>query len=159
MQWLIDGHNLIGQMPTLHLDDPNDEAKLLEYLRRYRAKTGHGITVVFDSGLAYRPGETKKQGGITIQFASHGQTADQIIMQRVRRVKNSQAIMVVTSDRAIQQVAQQKGVRVLESAAFARQLLPRSSTQAGHDEGSRADIKLSPDEVNEWLTLFNQGDS
>ena len=49
MQWLIDGHNLIGQMPNLRLDDPDDEAKLLQYLRNFRARTGHRITVVFDA--------------------------------------------------------------------------------------------------------------
>lgn len=44
MHWLIDGHNLIGKMPTLHLDDPHDEEKLVQILQQYRARTGHKIT-------------------------------------------------------------------------------------------------------------------
>src|SRR6185503_5443592 len=119
MQWLIDGHNLIGQMPNLRLHDPNDEAKLLEYLRGYRARTGHQVTVVFDSGLSYRAAETKKSGGVTVQFAPHGQTADQIIAQRIRRVKNPQDLKVVSSDRAVQQAARQARVRVLTAPEFA----------------------------------------
>ena len=154
MQWLIDGHNLIGQMPNLRLDDPHDEEKLLEHLRRYRAKTGHAIVVVFDAGHTYRPAATKKRGGITIQFAPAGKTADQIIMRRLRKVKNPQAVMVVSSDRAVQQAARQARVRVLNSSEFAAQLLPAAQTE--HDAGSQADVTLSPDEIDEWLNLFNQ---
>jgi len=156
MQWLIDGHNLIGQMPGLRLDDPHDEEKLLEYLRRYKARTGHTITVIFDSGGGFSLGGKKKQGGITVQFAPSGKTADQIIANRVRRVKNPQAVMVVSSDRAVQRAAQQAGVRTLSGDEFAHQLLQGSDMSSEPDAGSKADIKLSPDEVDEWLDLFNQ---
>jgi predicted RNA-binding protein with PIN domain len=159
MKWLIDGHNLIGQMPNLQLDDPDDEEKLLEQLRRYRARTGHSLTVIFDPGQGYRLGQTKKQGGLTIQFAPSGKTADEIIMQRLRRVKDPQAVMVVSSDRSVQRVAQQVQVRVLDSREFARQLLPGKSTAPDLDAGSRADVSLSPNEVDEWLDIFNQSNS
>ena len=156
MQWLIDGHNLIGQMPNLRLDDPHDEEKLLNHLRRYRARTGHSITVVFDSGGGFGLGGTKKQGGITVQFAPAGKTADQIIANRVRKVKNPQAVMVVSSDRAVQRAAQQVGVRTLNAGEFAQQLLQGSDASSDPNAGSHADVKLSPDEVDEWLDLFNQ---
>jgi predicted RNA-binding protein with PIN domain len=141
MRWLIDGHNLIGQIPNLRLDDPNDEEKLLEHLRRYRAKTGHAITVVFDAGCGYRPASTKKQGGITVQFAPTGKTADQIIMGRLRRVKNPQAVMVVSSDRAVQQAARQAQVRVLNSGAFAAQLIPNTHTRNSYPIRTRNTMK------------------
>jgi len=35
MPLLIDGHNLIGQIPDISLSDPDDEAKLVLLLRRY----------------------------------------------------------------------------------------------------------------------------
>lgn len=158
MQWLIDGHNLIGHIPGLRLDDPHDEEKLLQYLRSYRAKTGHRITVVFDAGLVYRPGRTRKQGGLTVQFAPFGKTADQIIMRRLRKVKNAQAVIVVSSDRAVQQAAQHASVRVLNAGAFAQQLLRGSDNLRGQNEGTQAEVNLSPDEVDEWLNLFNQSD-
>jgi hypothetical protein len=34
MPFLIDGHNLIGALPDLDLDDPDDEARLVERLQR-----------------------------------------------------------------------------------------------------------------------------
>lgn len=156
MQWLIDGHNLIGQMPNLRLDDPDDEAKLLEHLQGFRARTGHQVTVIFDAGPGYRPAKTKKTRGITVQFAAPGQTADQIISQRIRQVKNPQELRVVTSDRAVQQAARQARVRVLTAQEFVQQLLQASPTAGEDDRGSQAEVNLSADEVKEWLKLFKK---
>lgn len=157
MRWLIDGHNLIGHMPSLRLDDPNDEEKLLEYLRRYRARTGHHLTVIFDPGQSYQPASTKKRGGITVQFAPQGKTADQIIIRRLGKIKNPQAVMVVTSDRTVRQAAQQAGVRVVTAQEFGQQLLQLSTrVESAEEEGSQADIQLSADEVEEWLTIFKR---
>jgi hypothetical protein len=152
MQWLIDGHNLIGQMPNLRLDDPHDEEKLLGYLRRFRARTGHRLTVIFDAGQAYQSGSKQSRGGITIQFVSSGQIADQALVHRIRKVRNPQEMMVVTSDQAVAQVAQQVGVRVTSAREFAQQLLQASPT--GEDD--RTDVKLTADEVDEWLDIFSQ---
>ncbi len=158
MHWLIDGHNLIGHMPNLQLSDPNDEEKLMQYLRRYRARTGHQLTVVFDAGQSYQPADKKKQGGVTVQFAPHGQTADRLIEQQVRRVKNPQAMIVVTSDRSVQQAARQMGVRVVTAQEFSQQLLNLSTGSAAPaDEDAQADLQLSADEVEEWLSIFEQG--
>jgi uncharacterized protein len=155
MKWLIDGHNLIGQMPTLRLDDPHDEEKLLVHLRRYQAKTGHSITVVFDAGAGYKPPAQHKRGGVTVQFVSQGHTADQALIRHIRQVKNRQEVIVVTSDRAVEQVARQAGLRVLAAREFAQQLLPTNLSQET-DEGSQANPRLSADEVDEWLALFSQ---
>lgn len=155
MYCIIDGHNLIGQMPDIHLDDPHDEVKLLDYLRRYRARTGHHVVVVFDAGLTYHPAQTKKQRGVTIQFAPRGRSADQIILKRMRRVQNPQGTMVISSDRDIQQAARTVGIRVVSARDFARQLIDITTP---HDESaeSRADLHLTPAEVEEWLAVFRQ---
>jgi predicted RNA-binding protein with PIN domain len=113
--------------------------------------------VVFDAGQSYRPATKKKHSGITVQFAPHGQTADRLIKERVRRVKNPQAMIVVTSDRAVQQAAQQMGVRVVTAQEFGRQLLNLSAAAAPNDEDVQANRQLSADEVEEWLSIFAQG--
>ncbi len=142
-------------MPNLRLDDPNDEEKLLDYLRRYRARSGHSLTVVFDAGQGYHSPSKRKRGGITVQFVSQGQTADRALVQHIRRVKNPQAVIVVTSDRAVEQVAHQAGLRVMAAREFAQQLLQLDLFSA-IDEDGRADRYLSANEVDEWLALFNQ---
>ena len=155
MKWLIDGHNVIGQLPHLRLDDPHDEEKLLELLRSYRGRTGDWLTVVFDPGHTYRPRKTRKRGGITVQFAPHRQTADQIIMRRLRKLKNPQEVTVVTSDRRVMQAARQARARLMSAQEFGQLLLqPRS--QAAEDVDHQADVHLSSDEVEAWLDLFDQ---
>jgi hypothetical protein len=156
MKWLIDGHNLIGQMPNLRLDDPDDEAKLVELLRGFQVRTGHQVTVVFDAGPSYHPTVTKKSGGVTVQFAPSGQTADQVIARRLRRVKNPQEVVVVSSDRTVQQAARQAQVRVLPTREFGQQLQPSSVEAVEDDRGSRVEVKLSADEVDEWLKFFKK---
>jgi predicted RNA-binding protein with PIN domain len=157
MHFLIDGHNLIGHLPGLDLDDPHDEEKLLAHLRRYRARTGHHLTVFFDPGSSYHPAETKNSGGVTVRFARRGQTADQLILRRLRKVINPQSFMLVTSDRAIRQAAQLAGVRLLTAQEFGQQLLQLSvETKPEEDEDYQADVQLSEDEVAEWLEIFKQ---
>jgi predicted RNA-binding protein with PIN domain len=155
MRWLIDGHNLIGQMPDLRLDDPHDEEKLLEHLRRYRARTGHKLTVIFDAGQTYQAANRQTRGGINIHFAPHGHTADQIIIRRLRKERNAQALRVVTSDRAIQRVARQVGVRVVTAPEFVEQLLAEPFADEA-EAGSQEDIQLSPTEVEAWLKIFGK---
>ncbi len=155
MHWLIDGHNLIGRMPNLRLNDPHDEAELLAYLRRFRARTGHQITVFFDPGSAYHPANRQKQGGVAIRFAPHGKTADQLIIRRLEQVKNPQAVAVVTSDRRIQQAARLARVRVVTSAEFSQQLLALDEPSSTPDK-AQSDISLSEEEVREWLEIFKK---
>ncbi len=147
---LIDGHNLIGKLSDISLSDQDDEAQLLFKLRQYRARTGHSIFVFFDSGGGFRLGEKKKQGGITIQYAPSGKIADQLIIKHLRKAKNPREIMVVTSDRAIQRVARQVEARNVSSDDFANTLnaAPQSTTTQ--------DIKLSDDEIDEWLAIFGE---
>lgn len=155
MHFLIDGHNLIGQLPNLSLADPNDEEKLVASLRRYRARTGHKVTVIFDAGHTYQSPQTKKIGGVTVQFAPQGRTADQIISRRLQRVKNPQGWLIVSSDRAVQQTARRRQVRILTGQEFAQQLF-QNDPESDQEAGSWEDVRLSAEEVDEWLTLFKR---
>ena len=82
MHYLIDGHNLIGQMDGLELSDPDDELKLLKKLRRWTvADPRRQVTLFFDGGI-FR-GEAKHLSGalITVIFSSRKQTADALIIK------------------------------------------------------------------------------
>src|SRR5512139_530840 len=85
--YLIDGHNLIAQMPDLTLDDPNDEVKLVLRLRQFAGRKKQSITVVFDHGI---PGGWSSQlstGPVKVIFAGSHSNADRIIMERIREAK------------------------------------------------------------------------
>lgn len=150
---VIDGHNLIGCLPEISLAEADDEEKLLFKLRQYRARTGRKLEVVFDPGVFYKPGSHRVKGGITVQYAPAGQTADQVIINRLRRLKEPTQTLVVSSDRAIQQVARMVRARVMPAADFAAGLMSPAVTA-----GPEAEVKLSEAEVEAWLTLFGEED-
>ena len=84
MPLLIDGHNLIGRLPDLHLDDPHDEAKLVLRLRAYAARTRKRITVVFDHGLPGGESLPLSSAGVKAIFASAGRSADRVLQERIK---------------------------------------------------------------------------
>ncbi|RMF79303.1 MAG: hypothetical protein D6739_11160 [Nitrospirae bacterium] len=153
MEWLIDGHNLIGQMADVALDDPDDEEKLLWYLRRYRARTGRRIVVVFDPGGAYHPASRRTKGGITVQYAPAGSTADRVIRARLQRAKNPRRLVVVSSDRAVQRAARAVGAQVVEATAFAAEL---AAPPPAPEPDAEPEKPLSEAEIAEWLRLFGE---
>jgi predicted RNA-binding protein with PIN domain len=153
MPLLVDGHNLIGKMSTLSLDDPNDEAELVLRLRTYRARTNKLITVIFDHGL---PGGASKLsgGGVQVVFASGSATADKLILHRVRRHKDPASLVVVSSDQEIARAAEAAGARALSSEQFATQLEDDDSPAP---DAAEADAPVvSEAEVEDWLRLFGQ---
>jgi uncharacterized protein len=153
MPILIDGHNLIGQMPNINLADPDDEARLVMLLRRYAArKKGRKIVVIFDGGIYGHP-EQLNGYGVEARFARSPSDADSELIKRIRTIKRRDEWIVVSSDRAVAGVAQAHGVPVLSAQIFARRLValdqPRASLNA-----KRNDRPLSPAEVEEWLRVF-----
>jgi predicted RNA-binding protein with PIN domain len=153
MPILIDGHNLIGQIPMLSFEDPDDEEKLARLLSSYQMRTGKAITVVFDPGGAFALPRQRKLGGVKIVFAPDGSNADRVIINRVQRLHNPGEWLVITSDRALSDTVERLGARVQSAEAFASGL-------AGPTEVS-PDWRESPpsvDEIDGWLALFEARD-
>lgn len=152
MPLLIDGHNLIGRLPDLRLDDPDDEAKLVARLRAYCARTRKRATVVFDHGLPGGRSWELSGGGVEVIFASTGHTADGILRERIRQARDPRGLMVVTSDREISAAARVRGARVMRSEEFVAHLrAPRTAVV-------EQDVQLSAEEVEEWLRVFEGRD-
>lgn len=153
MPILIDGHNLIGHLPAISLQDPDDEEKLVGLLRSYKARTGKAVTVVFDPGATFALSQVRRQGGLEIVFAPHGSSADAVIARRVRNARNPGGMRIVTSDRALTETVARHGARVQSADSFAAEL-------SGPIENSPdwKDTQLSPKEVEAWMDLFTSQD-
>jgi predicted RNA-binding protein with PIN domain len=158
MPLLIDGHNLIGQIPDISLSDPDDEAKLVLLLRRYTtARPGRQAIVIFDHGVYGHPIQLNGYG-ITCHFARSPQDADAQIIQRITSTMRPAEWTVVTSDRRVAQIAEKRGVRVISAQRFGQLLtapLHRSEPESEAAE-KRADIRLTPQEVAEWMLIFGE---
>ena len=153
MPILIDGHNLIGRLPGVSLQEPDDEEKLARLLSSYRSRTGKAVTVVFDPGGAYALPRRRRLGGVEIEFAPHGSSADRVIQRRVQKARNPGEWQVVTSDRELAEAVSRLGARVQSAEAFASNMAAPADASPDWRE-----TPPSPDEVDSWLALFEGRD-
>jgi len=153
--YLIDGHNLIAQMPDLSLDDPNDEVKLVLRLRQFAGRKNQSLTVVFDHGIPGGWSSGLSTGPVKVIFAGSHSNADRIIMERIREAKTPTNLKLVTSDGEIRRAGEARRVEVISAQEFVRTLFKPPPSEPRRD--AREDVKLSRDEVKEWLRLFKQG--
>jgi predicted RNA-binding protein with PIN domain len=138
LEIIIDGYNLIRQSDFLsRLDAQNLEQgreALLERLVEYKKVRNHPITVVFDGWGGFNLSSTRtRHEGITVVFTAQGQTADEWIQARVRKVQYG---AVVTSDREIQQHAERSGLAIISSHEFERRM---DAALAGITDGGMMD--------------------
>jgi predicted RNA-binding protein with PIN domain len=153
--YLIDGHNLIGQLPDISLKDPDDEAKLVLKLRQFSAQTGKKCQVIFDHGLP--AGKSKlSNSAVTVVFAARPGEADDVMLRRIRDARDVKRWTVVSSDERVLSVARERGMKVQRSQEFARQLA-NVARAIPKDEHPNPHIPAS--EVEEWLRLFGGEDT
>ena len=153
MPYLIDGHNLIGQWKDLSLDDPHDEARLVERVKRFAARRRTRCVVVFDRGLPGGVSRDLSTPRVQVVFAHSGTTADAIILERLGHLPDPENWTVVSADQTIIETAARRKVRVLSPAGFITAL----AAPAVPDEDENRDPHLTPREIDEWLALFGGG--
>jgi predicted RNA-binding protein with PIN domain len=149
MPYLIDGHNLIGVFPGLSLADPEDERHLVEILSRYATKKRRRMIVFFDAGQV--GGGMPHRGNLEMRFIVPPRTADDAILDFLRRERNPRAYTAVTSDARLGAAIRGLGARLIDSRTFSR------SVQTTLSLGTKGSDSTSTDDLDEWLTLFGEG--
>ena len=152
MPFLIDGHNLIPKL-GLRLDSIEDEQELITLLQEYCRLSRKTVEVYFDGAPAPHAG-SRKLGSVTAHFVRKESSADEAICKRLKSMgKSARNWTVVTSDRRVQAEARAAQAEVLSSETFAALLKEARATAPKRSE----DKKLSKDEVEEWMNLFQRG--
>lgn len=151
MPYLIDGHNLIPKL-GLRLDSPDDEMELVAILQEYCRLERRQVEVYFDGAPAPHAG-TRKLGVVTAHFVPLGNTADNAIRNRVKKMgKSAKNWTVVSSDRQVQADARAAQTDVMSSDSFAMLLRQAHNSSPKPTE----ERKLSKQEVDDWLKVFEQ---
>jgi predicted RNA-binding protein with PIN domain len=154
---LIDGYNLIRQIPALARHESislaDGRSALIGLLARYRKIKGIRVTVVFDgrSGLADFP-EPYHEAGIGVVFSPAGSDADTIIKQWLAREKSG--IVLISSDRELMERARSVGAGSLPAREFYNRVI-RAGLMAG-EAGPRDDD--APAKHKRWTT-YKKGPS
>ena len=151
---IVDGHNLIPNIPGLNLSDPDDESRLIKILQEYARIRRKTIEVYFDQAPEGRSG-TEQKGQVKAVFVSRRITADQAIMERLRKMgKRARNAAVISSDRQVQQAARSMHASVITSEDFSREWQKIVKEQPELNPRSRL---LSSEEVQMWEDLFRHG--
>jgi predicted RNA-binding protein with PIN domain len=152
MPYLIDGHNLIPKL-GLRLESLDDEEQLIARLQEFCRLRRVSVQVFFDGAP---PGQIpmRKAGAVTVHFVRRGSSADAAIeLQLARMGKTVKNWTVVSSDTRVQVAARAVHASVLSSEEFAHAM---SKTQAAGQARAKNEATLAPDELEEWLVMFNQ---
>ena len=149
MPYIIDGHNLIGKIPGLQLDDLDDEKDLIQLLQDFCTQSGKEAEVYFDRSASGHA-RASVHGRVTARFVRSDETADQAIARHLKRLGKAAANWtVVSSDHEVQIAAKRARARLITSEEFSREL---AASPTGGDSGEKPE--MGTDEVDEWLDLF-----
>lgn len=150
MPYLIDGHNLIPKL-GLRLDAMHDEMELVAILQEFARLKRQQVEVYFDGAPAPQAG-TRSLGAVRAHFIRLGQTADNAIRDRLNKMgKSAKNLIVVSSDREVQNAARINQAKFVSSEEFVK-LIKTAMTST--PKTSTDDKKLSAREVDEWLQVF-----
>lgn len=151
MPYLIDGHNLIPKL-GLRLDSMDDEMELIAILQEYCRIERKQVEVYFDGAPTQQAG-IRKHGSVTAHFVPLKSTADNAIRNRLKTMgKSARNWSVVSSDHRVQLEAREARAEIISSDVFAS-TLKQARNSAPKPTDNR---KLSSQEVDDWLKLFEQ---
>lgn len=154
---IIDGYNLIGaaQQFGLTLDQQDKEPRLLRLLASWRSRrrSREPLLVVFDGHygrLAAGP-RRYSHAGIGVEWAI-GETADEVIVRRVRAARRAREVEVVTSDQRVLRLIASLGAKGTRSPEF----LAGIGRVLAPDPAAEKPGAPSAAEVEEWLERFGR---
>lgn len=122
MAYLLDGNNLLGRIAPHELREKGGRDGLVVRLLAYQRVTRARIHLVFDGNPEQTPTDIPVNPKFTIHYPGAGESADDVIRDMISRQTDKRRFFVVSTDRAIRELAKKRGVEAVTSDAFAREL-------------------------------------
>ena len=159
MNYLIDGHNLIGKMHDIKLSDPDDEAKLILRLLNWAAVGGNRrVIVVFDGGVPGQNWRNMRSEHLRVIFVPKGKTADDWLIRFMKtQVQNPKEFHLISSDNQIIRQAQNRRIPFTKSDQFADDMEAERTrfSELGQERVPRTpQPAMNEHEVEAWLQMF-----
>jgi len=168
MRTVVDGYNLawaIRELRDLMKAKRSDAARnglvvlLADLVRAGRLKTP--VSVVFDG----RPEAVEpREPGVEVRFAPHSGDADRLIADIVADGAVMDELLVVTSDRELQERVRRLGAKVIGVRRFIEDYAPPKKQRSPSlpeetlREAEKPSTRLSAPEVDQWLAEFGLED-
>jgi len=154
MAYLIDGNNLLGRIAPHELRERSGREGLVVRLLAFQRVTRARIRLVFDGNPEPTPTELAVNPKFTIHFPGEGQSADDVIRDMIDRQTDRRRFFVVSSDRAIRELAKKSGLQPVKSEAFAAELKTAIKEGKKRRELEKRTEIPSPLEVDLWDEVF-----
>ncbi len=154
MSIIVDGYNYIGRSTELTLQDTHAREKIIYLFGQYCARAKKTLTLVFDGSFGGQQVDRKRQyGRVTVIYTSPIYSADHAIKKMVvaQEPRRRKALLVVSSDGDVAEYVRTHGTPVIKSEEFEQQIFRTLSQEQQLD---RVNIRVSDEEVLEWLKLF-----
>lgn len=154
MAYLIDGNNLLGRIAPHELREPSGRDGLVARLLAFQRVTRARIHLVFDGNPETTPTDIVVNPKFTIHFPGEGGSADDIIRDMIAAQADRRHFFVVTSDRALRELARKRGLAAVTSDVFARELkmaLREGKKRRELDKRTEAPTGL---EIDLWDEMF-----
>jgi len=150
LHYLLDGYNIIHQMPTLiQLELDQQRLSLVRHIEQYnpQGSSRNSITIYFDG----RPGRAQPIVSTSVKIIfTQDRSADDRIKQAVKSSANSRRLVVVTDDRDIQYSICAHGARVVTVAEFLGRLTRKNAGTAAEGPVKKIDPSAQ-EEINDEL--------
>ncbi|MFH0910468.1 MAG: NYN domain-containing protein [Planctomycetota bacterium] len=158
--YLVDGFNLFHQWPRTARFFKKRE-NLPRALARAAALLSAGfkghkgrLLLALDGGLS---AGKAMLGGLAVHYAGPGNSADEVILDKVREAQRPGRYIVVTDDRTLRGNAHALGARTLTVKRFLGGFRPEKPPLREEDlVPLRKHLAPTPREVEEWLAIFGQ---
>lgn len=144
--YIIDGFNVIHKIPELKTS-LSPQKDLIAYIKRKRltGSKNNRVVVVFDG----KPDLTLGEKDFEV-FFSQDRTADDVIKEKVSRMKNKRQVLVVTDDREIVSRVKNEGAAVLRVSDFIK-TKPKKCKDEGKDISYKLQHQITEELRRIWL--------
>lgn len=114
--YIIDGFNLIHKISNLE-GSSRPHLELIYYIRNNKltGSKNNRVLIFFDGGPNLDA--VRARGNFEI-FFSHGQSADDLIKEKLSKFKKTSEVIVVSDDREIRDAAKKFGAKICRTADF-----------------------------------------
>jgi predicted RNA-binding protein with PIN domain len=144
-RFYVDGYNVL--LRTKLGEGQELEERRAELLARIAA-TGISALVVFDSRESHPGLRSATPRRVEVAFAPPGRSADELLIERVRRAPDLDGAVIVSDDRDVADRCGMLGARTMSTAEFGRRLKPATPSTPAKER------PLRPDEVKDWMKWF-----
>jgi predicted RNA-binding protein with PIN domain len=154
MAYLIDGNNLLGRIAPHELRERLGRDGLVVRLLAFQRVTHARIHLVFDGNPEPTPTDVPVNAKFIVHYPGEGQTADDVIRGMIERQTDKRRFFVVSSDRAIRELAKKRGLEAVTSEIFARELKAAIKEGKKRRELEKRTEVPSSLEVDLWDEVF-----